>query len=146
VLAPADRDTRIPEERMAKVGEASARGADAVVVHLPRSLDALRGPIVPASSVLLVVVSLDVSAFRAAKRAVDTLDPTVRFEIVVNRARRGLVTPRDVERVFGKPPVCVLPCDRSVVVAQDRGELVPARSRLGRAVRRLASSLVEEPA
>ncbi|MFN2544663.1 MAG: CpaE family protein [Actinomycetota bacterium] len=145
LLAPAG-GAEFGGKHVGGVVSAAARSSDAVVVHLPRSLDVLRSELVLTASALLVVVSLDVSAFRAAKRAIESLDPSVSWEIVVNRARRGLITVGDVERVFGKPPICVLPRDRSVVVAQDRGELVPSRTRLGRAVRRLASTLLEEAA
>jgi pilus assembly protein CpaE len=146
VLAPPDPSSALDQERLSKVIDAAARCSDAVVVHLPRSPEALGRGVVRTASIVIVVVSLDVSAFRAARRALESQDGSVRYEIVVNRAQRGAITPADVERVFGKPPLCVLPCDRGVGSAQDRGELVPARSRLGRAVRRLATTLLEEGA
>jgi hypothetical protein len=55
-----------------------------------------------------------------------------------------MITPRDVERVFGQRPVAVIPADRRVSAAQDRGRLLPMRGRLGRAVDRLARAMVEE--
>src|SRR5204862_4974321 len=88
-------------------------------------------------------VTLDVLGLRDAKRAVAALDPK-QWDVVVNRATRGLVAPQDVERVFGRPPIAVLPADRRVPTAQDRGELVPQRGRLGRAVVRLARTLLED--
>ena len=42
------------------------------------------------------------------------------------------------------PAIAVLPADRRVPTAQDRGELVPQRGRLGRAVVRLARTLLED--
>jgi pilus assembly protein CpaE len=146
LLAPREPGSTLDPTRMERVVDVAAGSSDVVVVHLARSPESVRPELVGALSRLLVVVSLDVSAFRAAKRALEGLGGDVAVDIVVNRAKRGAVTPGDVERVFGKPAVCVLPCDRKVGVVQDRGELVPARSRLGRAVRRLAADLVEHAA
>jgi Flp pilus assembly CpaE family ATPase len=62
----------------------------------------------------------------------------------VNRANRAEVTAKDVERVFGSPAISVVPSDRKAAEAQDRGRLLPRRSRLGRAFDRLAAQLGEE--
>jgi hypothetical protein len=62
---------------------------------------------------------------------------------VVNRSGRGEITPGDVERVFGTAPLVVVPTDRSVPRAQDRGRLVPPRGRVGRAFARLADRVLE---
>ena len=96
------------------------------------------------SGLVLVVVTLDVFAFRAAKRMVGALEGDVAWEIVVNKSGRARIVPSDVERVFGKPPFAIVPADRRVPEAQDRGELLSARSRTGRVLSRLAARIVED--
>jgi hypothetical protein len=49
-----------------------------------------------------------------------------------------------VERVFGRPPIAVLPNERRVADVQDRGDLMPMRGRIGRAVARLAARILPE--
>ena len=141
---------------MARVSEMDVRallgvltsGVDMVVLHLPRSIDEFARAGLLAAQRILVVLSLDVFSFRAAKRAVGSLPPGVaeRCEFVVNRAARGEIGPRDVERVFGKAPLAVISANGSVGGAQDRGRLLPLRGRTGRAVNRLARRLQEGPA
>jgi Flp pilus assembly CpaE family ATPase len=143
LLAPPDGSSRA---NFRPIVEAAAGLADSVVVHLPRAVDANVREVFEIAARVLVVVSLDVIAFRDAKRALETIEDGVRWDIVVNRAGRGLIVPADVERVFGRPAVAVLPFDRRVAAAQDRGELVPARCRAGRAIDRLARKVLEEAA
>ncbi|HEY7399378.1 MAG TPA: hypothetical protein VH989_00615 [Actinomycetota bacterium] len=126
-----------------RVLAAAATAADVVVVHLPRSLDDLAIAAIEWADRVVFVLSLDALSFRSAKRACERLRG-VQVEFVVNRAARAEVTPGDVVRVFGREPLAVLPFDRAVARAQDHGCLVPPRSRLGRAVDRLATRLLEE--
>ena len=60
-----------------------------------------------------------------------------------NRAARAEITPGDVERVFGRRPLAVIPNDRGAGRAHERGRLVPRRGRTGRAIDRLARELSE---
>ncbi|HVM10909.1 MAG TPA: hypothetical protein VM638_00350 [Actinomycetota bacterium] len=140
LLGPADPTALSAEELTATVG-AVRTVCDPVILHLPRSMDVARGAI-EASDLVLVVVTLDVLAFRAAKRALDHLRELGldrRCRLVVNRAAPAEVAPEDVERVFGMPPVAVLRRDPAVLRAQNRGELLLRRSGpLGRRVRELA--------
>jgi Flp pilus assembly CpaE family ATPase len=69
-----------------------------------------------------------------------------RARIVVNRAARAEVTPADVERVFGRPPIATIPADRRVPREQSSARLLPRRGRTGRELDRLARSLLEEVA
>jgi pilus assembly protein CpaE len=138
----------VPALALRSIVEAAASGAEVVVLHLPRALTDL-GAIVEGADRLVEVITLDVLAFRAASRvleAVDVLGARERVGFVVNRAQRGEITPADVERVFGAPPVVVLPFDRGVPRAQDHGRLLPPRGRLGRGFARLATSLTSSPA
>ena len=89
------------------------------------------------------VLGLDVLSFRDAKRAIEVADLDGRCSFVVNRASRSEITPNDVERVFGQPPIAVIPSDRAVGRAQDHGRLLPMRGRIGRALDGLARHVLE---
>ena len=128
---PPGQSARLPD-----VVDAAVHMCDVVVVH--GGSGAIEGDLT------LLVLTLDVFAFRAAKRFLDGRDPESRWEIVVNRAGRGRVVPGDVERVFGRAPIAVLPSERRVADVQDRGEPMPTRSRIGRAVARLAGRILTE--
>jgi len=124
--------------------DAAAQICEVVVLHVPRALDEVARAGLERSDRVLVVLGLDVLSFKDAKRAVAAADLEGRCSFVVNRAARSTITPRDVERVFGQQPLAVIPADRRVAGAQDRGRLLPMRGRLGRAVDRLARAMVEE--
>lgn len=120
--------------------------ADAVIVHVPRS--GLLGSVglLAASHRLLCVLVLDVMSFQCAKRLLDGLEaqPAPQAELVLNRASRAELVPGDVVRVFGRPPLVIVPEDRSVASAQDRGRLLSPRSRPSRAVTRLAEAILAD--
>jgi pilus assembly protein CpaE len=129
-----------PEEVAAVVG-AAAGAADVALLHLPRAVGAGVRPALDVVERLFLVVTLDVLAFRAARRALDRLEAlgvADRVEVVVNRAARAELTPGDVEPALGRAPVAVLPRDGQVAPAQDHGRLLPLRGRTGRALLRLA--------
>jgi Flp pilus assembly CpaE family ATPase len=114
---------------------------DAVVLHLPRALDSVARSALEFADLILLVLTLDVMAFRAGRRALDLiegLDLVGHWEIVINRASRSEIVPADVHRVFGRDPLAVIPRDRGIQSAQNRGKLIPLRGRAGRRVRRLA--------
>jgi hypothetical protein len=67
-----------------------------------------------------------------------------RCAFVVNRARRSEIAPSDVERVFGVAPIAVIPAAGGVPEAQDHGQLLPLRGRVGRAIDRLARRVTED--
>ena len=119
------------------------RACDLVVLDLTRSLEGAARVALDVADRVVVVLQLDVRSFRAAKRAIAAMGIEERCVFVVNRATRSEVTPADIERVFGRPAVVVIPVDRNVRTAQDRGQLLPKRGRTGRAVDRLARHLLE---
>jgi len=122
----------------------SVRGAtEIVVLHIPRGLDDVARAGLDAADRVAVVLNLDVLSFRAAKRAITAAGIEDRCAFVVNRAVRSQIAPGDVERVFGHAAAAVIPADRAVPAAQDRGRLLPIRGRTGRAVGRLAARLLE---
>lgn len=127
--------------------EVAASSADVVVLHLPRALDVAGRWCLANADRVLEVLSLDVLAFRAATRLLETaaslgLSDRVRF--VVNKTARGEITPRDVLRAFESEPLAVLPFDAGVPRVQDHGRLLAPRGRVGRAFDRLASVLLDE--
>lgn len=146
LLAPGDELGAIEvrgRHYRAAVG-AARRICDVVVLHVPRGLDEVARTGLEIADRVLLVLGLDVLSFRDAKRAIASAGLEDRCAFVVNRARRSEVTPGDVERVFGTPAFAVIPADRSVVTAQDRGRLLPMRGRVGRSLDRLARRVVED--
>jgi Flp pilus assembly CpaE family ATPase len=128
--------------------EASCGAVDAVVLHLPRGLDAITSACATRADRLLEILTLDVGSFRGASRVLEGLAPLHledRLELVVNKAERSEITVGDVDRVFGRPPIAVFPSERSVRAAHERGRLAPARSRMARRFDRLAV-LIAPPA
>ena len=131
---------------LAAIVHAAAAACDVVVISLPRELGELTAAGLETADRVLEVLSLDVLSFRATTRAIEVFTPLGldgRVGFVVNRATRSEITPGDVERVFGAAPLAVVPADRAVPRAQDRGRLVPPKGKVGRAFARLAERVLE---
>lgn len=141
LLAPAGSVGLIGAGHYAAVVDALSGTADVVVAHLPRAIDEVARAGIEAADHVLVVLTMDVLSFHGARRALAAFGDDERFSFVVNRVARSEIVPADVERVFGREAVAVLPEDKAVASAQDRGRLLPARGRTGRALVRLARSL-----
>lgn len=120
------------------------RCCDDVVLDVPRAFDEVATTGLEHADRVLIVLGLDVLSFRDARRAIEATGIEDRCDFVVNRAGRSEIAPRDVERVFGKPPLVVIPSHRTVTSARDRGRLVPLRGRVGRGLERLARLLKED--
>jgi pilus assembly protein CpaE len=118
--------------------------SDVIVLHLPRTLDRHAHTGFELADRVLLVTTLDVLGFRAAKRAMKVIDGVAQVDLVVNRAARSEIVPADVERVFGKPALSVIPTDRRARRMQDRGKLLPPRGAASRAIARLAGTLLGE--
>jgi Flp pilus assembly CpaE family ATPase len=142
---PPERAMRIEEAELRLVVEAASGAAEAVVLHLGRSLDPAALAAVEIADRVLEIVELDVASFRAASRVLEAFAGRRerRPDIVVNKAGRSEITPGDVRRVFGEPALAVLPRERAARAARERGRLLPARSRMARRFDRLAAALVE---
>jgi pilus assembly protein CpaE len=123
--------------------QAVRRGCDLVVLDVPRALDEISAVGLEAADRVLVILGLDVLSFRDARRAIEAAGLEDRCDFVVNRAGRSEIAPRDVERVFERAPLAVIPSDRAVASARDHGRLVPFRGKVGRALERLARRLEE---
>lgn len=145
LFGPADvqQAERVTARDIGPVLEAVRSAADVVVLHVPRGMDDTMRLGLGLADVVVMVLGLDVLSFRAAKRVVDATGLDERCSFVVNRATRREISPDDVQRVFGRSPVAVIPVDRRVSAAQDHGRLLPARRRACRAVDRLAAKLLE---
>jgi pilus assembly protein CpaE len=125
----------------------SAGSRDAVVVHCGRPLDDVAEAVLALAERIVLVLSLDVLSFRGARRALEMLDAigvASRVSTVVNRAARAELTPKDAERAFGSAPLAVIPADRRVGRAQDRGLLLRRGRSSVRAVERLAARVARE--
>lgn len=123
--------------------DATARSCDVVVAHVPRAVSPATRAVVARADEVVVVLTLDVASFRAAKRAVAAFDVEDRCRFVVNRAARADVAVADVQRVFGRPALGVVPAAGGVRAAQDRGTLLPSRGRIARAIDKIAVALAE---
>ena len=146
LLAPGDElaAVTIREQHYRAAVEAVRRTCDVVVLHVPRGLDDIARAGLELADRVLIVLGLDVLSFRDAKRAIAAAALDDRCDFVVNRASRSEISPKDVERVFGRPALAVIPADRGVRVAQDHGRLVSFRGRVGRSIARLAERVVDE--
>jgi pilus assembly protein CpaE len=145
LLAPSEL---IPSRRAGETYRAAIaavrRSCDLVVLDVPRALDEVSTVGFESADRVLVVLGLEVLSFRDAKRAIEAAGLEDRCDFVVNLAGRSEIAPRDVERVFGRPPITVIPRDRAVSVARDHGGLRPMRGRVGRAIEQLARRVVED--
>ena len=146
LLAPGEEAVRVGGDDYRRAISAARQTCDVVVLHVPRALDDVARAGLEVADRVLIVLGLDVLSFRDAKRAIEAAGLEGRCSFVVNRAVRSEIAPKDVERVFGRPPLAVIPSDRAVRSAQDRGRLLPGRGRVGRAVDRLARRAIEESA
>jgi len=152
LLAPShpEQAGQVDAGQVRAVGKALRGAGDLVVLHVPRALDPVTMAALETADEILLVVTLDVLAFRDAKRALEVLaarDLDDRCRLVVNRARKAEVLPDDAERVFGLRPVAVIASDPAVPRAQDRGQVVVGqRGRAGRKVAALARSILREEA
>jgi len=143
LLAPGEGAVRIGGEDYRRAIAAARLTCDVVVLHVPRALDEVARTGLEVADRVLIVLGLNVLSFRDARRAIEVAGLHDRCAFVVNRATRSEIAPRDVERVFGQPPLAVIPSDRAIRQAQDRGRLITMRGRTGRALDRLARQVVE---
>jgi pilus assembly protein CpaE len=146
LLAPEPEEAgRVETDDLSTIIDTASASCDAVVLHLSRTLDEVARTAPISADRILEVLSLDVLSFRATTRALEAVEPLrLRAPIgfVVNRSARSEILPGDISRVFGTPPLAVLPFDRAVVRAQDHGRLLPPRGRLARTFDRLAANIM----
>jgi Flp pilus assembly CpaE family ATPase len=147
VPAPDDDTVMIDTGEVRRLVAVAAASYDVVILHLARGLDAATRLCLDDADVVLEVLTLDVGSFRGATRTmarlgVATDDP--RWRLVVNRAGRSEVVPADVQRVFGRPAVAVIPHDPAIQRAQDHRRILSGKGRAARAMTRLARAIVDE--
>jgi pilus assembly protein CpaE len=148
VLTSGTGGESLPDGLSAGAVSAMRRSFGVTVLHLPRSVDEAVRTSVRESDVVLVVVTLDVQAVRAAQRALDRLDDgglPEKSRLVVNRATRGEIVPADAAEALGIPIAAVSPFDCWVGRAPTRG--APGGPRAApppRRVTRLARSLLQD--
>jgi pilus assembly protein CpaE len=146
LLAPGDEVAAVTVRgnHYRSVVAAVRKTCDVVVLHVPRGLDEIARTGLELADRVLVVLGLDVLSFRDARRAIAATGIADRCTFVVNRARRSEIAPADVERVFGVPPIAIIPSSSAAPEAQDHGRLLPLRGRVGRAIDRLARRVTED--
>lgn len=144
LLAPGRAEPDLGAVVYGRAIAALAQAVRLVVLHLPREIAPPTRTALAAADVVVIVVRLDVASFRDARRVIETAGVDDRARIVVNRAARAEVTPADVQRVFGRPPLATIPADRRVPREQASARLLPRRGRTGRELDRLARTLFEE--
>ncbi|MGH2686272.1 MAG: AAA family ATPase [Actinomycetota bacterium] len=149
LAAPEEPSETDPHLVAAMIPAARSRFAT-TVVHVPRSpVTAIRAAVREADVVLLVS-TLDVAAIHGGRRMLDSLATdgvASRARLVMNRATRGEIVPSDAAEALGIPIAAVIPLDRAVERAQNRGQLVIGRSGpAARVVVRLARTLLPEAA
>ena len=143
LLSPGRMDLDLGPVLYGRAIAALRQATSFVLLHVPREIGPLTRMALSAADPVLLVTRLDVASFRDARRVMDATGIEERARIIVNQAMRAEVTPADVERVFGRPAVAVLPVDRRVRNARDRGAILPRRGRMGREFDRLARVLLE---
>jgi pilus assembly protein CpaE len=147
VLAPpVDRLDEVDDGLVRALVTLAAASVDLVVVLVSRSLSGLSGWCLEQADVVLEVLTLEPSSFRAAARTIEAVCPDGsddRWRLVVNKAQRAELTVGDVERAFGVGAFGVVPFDPAAARASARGGPVSGRGRAARAIARLAAALRE---
>jgi len=148
LLAPANASTSsslVPELYEAAITQLALM-YEAVILHVPRSLDGVARVGLNLADEVVLVVAPDVFSVHSARRAIDAVglaEPSGRCRVVINPMVRGAVGAVEVESALGIRPTTAIRFDPAVGRVQDRGELLPSRSRgAGRDVRALAQVLV----
>ena len=139
--APPTIDPPIDPRLVTATVSVAARSGQTVVVQASRDVDASAFELLESSHVAIIVLTLEVRSFQAARRTLAWLGDAAPVEFLVNRAARAEVAPHDVSRVFGRSPIAIVPAERGVGAAQDRGRLLSARSRAARIFSELATRI-----
>lgn len=117
-----------------------------VVLHLPRSLEENARMALSLADEVVLLVAPDLFSLHASRRAVEAFglaEPPGRCLVVVNPLVRGGIGAADVGESLGIPASVAIRFDPAVGRFQDRGELLPPRSRgAGRDLRALAKLLM----
>ena len=133
----------IPVEAMRSVLAAGTRGADVLVVDLPRRLDGAATEAVAAATMVLLVVPAEVRASAAAARVADTVTPhCADVRVVVRGPSPSGLSAGAVADVLALPLAAELRSETAVLRALERGDVPTARRRGPLAV--LSARLLDE--
>lgn len=115
------------------------------VLHVPRCVDDVARLGLSLADEVVLLVSPDVFSLHSARRAIDIFglaEPPGRCRIVMNPLVRGGVGAGEIEEILGIPPSAGIRFDPAVGRVQDRGQLLPPKSRgAGRDLRALSTLL-----
>lgn len=132
----------VPAETMRSVLDAAARGYDLVVTDLPRHLTEASAEALAAADVTLVVVPAEVRAVVAADRVADLARRYTRdLRLVVRGPAPGGLKADVIAESLRLPLAGVMPADRRVAGAAERGEPPGATGPLGAFCRRFLADL-----
>jgi secretion/DNA translocation related CpaE-like protein len=122
--------------------QAMHRGADLVIVDLPRHIDEPARAAVGSVDTVLVVGAADVRGVAAAARVVETVGADCSdIRLVVRHGRGSSITPDAIALTLGVPLVGRLPSVKGIERAISEGLGPPVGGPWGRACRRLLGGL-----
>lgn len=136
----------VPAETMRSVLEAAARGYDVVVTDLPRHFTEASAEALATADVTLVVVPAEIRAVVAADRVADLARRYTRdLRLVVRGPAPGGLKADVIAESLRLPLAGVMPADRRVAGAAERGEPPGAAGPVGAFCRRFLGDLHLQP-
>jgi secretion/DNA translocation related CpaE-like protein len=137
----------VPAAAMTAVASAAARGADLVVVDVPRHLDDAARAAVGLADVTLLVVPAEVRAAAAASRVAASLLSACRdVRVVVRTPGPARLDPAAVTGALDLPLAGVIGTDSTLAASIERGEPPEAgRGSVGRFAERFVAELLAAP-
>jgi Flp pilus assembly CpaE family ATPase len=105
---------------------------DIALLHVPRCVDDVVRTGLSLSDEVVLLVAPDLFSLHSARRAIEAFglgEPSGRCRIVVNPLARGGMGAGEIEEILGIPPSAGIRFDATVGRVQDRGQLLPPKSR-----------------
>jgi pilus assembly protein CpaE len=151
-LRPEDAEL-VTEDRIGQLIDVAKSAYDIVVLDTPPHFDATTLAALDRSDRLVLVATMDIPTVKNCKLALQTLNllqyPRERIALVVNRPLgRADLREGDISRTLDMPISAVIPLDKEIATAVNRGVPVTvsaSRSPAAKAMRELAESLLPQP-
>ena len=148
-LRPEDAEL-VTEDRIGQLIDVAKSAYDMVVLDTPPHFDATTLAALDRSDRLVLVATMDIPTVKNCKLALQTLNllqyPRERIALVVNRPLgRADLRESDISRTLDMPISAVIPLDKEIATAVNRGVPVTvsaSRSPAAKAMRELAESLL----
>jgi pilus assembly protein CpaE len=150
-LRPEDAEL-VTEDRIGQLIDVAKSAYDMVVLDTPPHFDATTLAALDRSDRLVLVATMDIPTVKNCKLALQTLNllqyPRERIALVVNRPLgRADLREADISRTLDMPISAVIPLDKEIATAVNRGVPVTvsaSRSPAAKAMRELAESLLPQ--